>query len=215
MAEHCGPSNWWPADSPFEVALGAILTQNTAWRNVEKALASLRDATGLVPAEVAALAPEMLAEYVRPSGFFSQKSATIRAFLSLMQRHGGLSGDDAADGKLACFATVDDAAMREALLALRGIGPETADSILLYALFRPFFVVDAYTRRIFHRHGLVDDAMEYHDLQDFFMDGLEPDVGLFNEYHALIVTIGKHFCGKSKPKCAACPLRGFLPYEPT
>lgn len=213
MAERLGPSNWWPAKTPFEMALGAILTQNTAWTNVDKALVSLDAVTGLVPDRIAALAIPDLEEAIRSAGFFRQKSRKIRAFLELLDFHGGL-GHGEADAALGCFASVSDEDMRAALLGVSGIGPETADCILLYALNRPYFVVDAYTRRMLHRHALVPETVEYTELQEFFMDALEPDTTVFNEYHALIVRIGKDFCRKTKPRCEECPLASFLEYVP-
>ena len=213
LLSHFGPSRWWPAKTPFEVALGAILTQNTAWNNVEKALVGLDSVTGLIPDEVAALSVPLLEDAIRPAGFFRQKSKKIRAFLRLLDEHGGM-GNGERDVALECFRSVGDGALRERLLAVSGIGPETADCILLYALDRPFFVVDAYTRRIFGRHGLVPDDMDYAGLQEFFMDALPHDRALFNEYHALIVRAGKDFCRKTKPRCGECPLGNFLEYAP-
>lgn len=210
---HFGPSAWWPAQTPFEVALGAILTQNTAWANVDKALASLGAVTGLIPDRIAALPLPDLERSIRPAGFFRQKSRKILAFLRLLDTYGGL-GHGAEDVSLACFADVATEDMRCVLLAVSGIGPETADCILLYALDRQSFVVDAYTRRIFHRHGLVEEAIGYDELRDFFMDALPPDTALFNEYHALIVRTGKDFCRKTKPRCAGCPLASFLDHAP-
>ncbi|MDL2210609.1 endonuclease III domain-containing protein [Desulfovibrio sp. OttesenSCG-928-O18] len=210
---HFGPSDWWPAKSPFEVALGAILTQNTNWSNVEKALAALDAATGLVPDAVAALAVSELELLIRPAGFFRQKSRKIQNFLELLEAHGGL-GSGTEDAALTCFAAVETETLREKLLAVSGIGPETADCILLYALDRPSFVVDAYTRRMFHRHGLVPETVDYHELREFFMDALPPDATLYNEYHALIVRTGKEYCRKTKPRCDLCPLGSQLEYAP-
>ncbi|SBV93714.1 conserved hypothetical protein [uncultured delta proteobacterium] len=213
MAGHFGPSGWWPARTPFEVALGAILTQNTAWTNVDKALAALDGATGLIPDRVAALPVPELEARIRPAGFFRQKSRKILAFLEVLEAHGGL-GHGEADCGLGCFSAIDTETLRGLLLAVSGIGPETADCILLYALDRPSFVVDAYTRRLFNRHALVPEAVPYDELQEFFMDALEPDVAFFNEYHALIVRIGKDFCRKTKPRCGLCPLASFLDHAP-
>lgn len=210
---HFGPSAWWPAKTPFEVALGAILTQNTNWENVTKALEVLEAATGLVPDRVAALAPADLERAVFSAGFFRQKSRTIRNFLAFLEARGGL-GSGTEDARLCCLRDDATEELRDALLAVSGIGPETADSILLYALDRPSFVVDAYTRRMLFRHGLVPEDAGYAELQDFFMDALPHDTALFNEYHALIVRVGKEFCRKSKPRCAECPLGCFLEYEP-
>lgn len=208
---HFGPSGWWPAKTPFEVALGAILTQNTAWANVEKALALLEGETGLIPDAVAALSLPDMERCIRPAGFFRQKSRKIYNFLNLIDAHGGL-GNGEADASLSCFADVSDEDAREKFLAVSGIGPETADCILLYGLNRPLFVVDAYTRRMFSRHGLVPEETGYAELQEFFMDALPRDTALFNEYHALIVRCGKEYCRKTKPRCDRCPLGDFLEY---
>lgn len=210
---HFGPSRWWPAKTAFEVALGAILTQNTAWTNVEKALLSLGAATGLVPDHIAALPVAELESHIRPAGFFRQKGRKIQNFLALLEEHGGL-GNGREDTALSCFASVPTEDMREKLLAVSGIGPETADCILLYALGRPSFVVDAYTRRMFSRHGLAPETTDYTELRDFFMDALPHDTALFNEYHALIVRCGKEFCRKTKPRCESCPLGPLLEYAP-
>lgn len=213
LFEHFGPSGWWPAKTPFEVALGAILTQNTAWPNVESALKALDAATGLIPDAIAALPLAELENCIRPAGFFRQKSRKIHNFFSLLEEYGGL-GNGEADAELSCFESLATDDLREKLLSVSGIGPETADCILLYALNRPYFVVDAYTRRLFSRHGLVPEAVDYAELQDFFMDALPHDTALFNEYHALIVRCGKDFCRKTKPRCAICPLGAFLEHAP-
>lgn len=213
MLGHFGPSGWWPAKTPFEVALGAILTQNTAWTNVDKALERLNAATGLIPDNVAALSVPELEECIRPSGFFRQKSKKIRHFLDLLERQGGL-GNGGADEAMSCFDHIETDELRDTLLSVSGIGPETADCILLYAQNRPYFVVDAYTRRMFHRHGLIGDDAGYNELQEFFMDALDHDSALFNEYHALIVRTGKDFCRKIRPLCGGCPLSPFLEHAP-
>lgn len=213
LAAHFGPSNWWPAKTPFAVVLGAILTQNTAWTNVDKALAALDTETGLVPDRIAALPVGELENIIRPAGFFRQKSRTIHAFLNVLHAHGGM-GNGEADTALACFTPLEDEALRILLLSVPGIGPETADCILLYACGRPSFVVDAYTRRVFHRHGLTSEDVDYDGLRDFFMDALPPDVALFNEFHALVVRTGKEFCRKTKPRCDVCPLAPHLDHAP-
>ena len=213
MSGQLGPSGWWPAKTPFAVALGAILTQNTAWTNVEKALTLLEETTDLVPDRIAALSLPELEVCVRPAGFFRQKSRKILTFLELLRQYGGM-GHGREDMGMTCFSAVETEDMRRILLAVSGIGPETADCILLYALDRPSFVVDAYTRRMCARHGLVPETIPYEELRDFFMDGLEPDVPLYNEYHALIVRVGKDFCRKTKPRCGSCPLASFQEYAP-
>ncbi len=202
MAEALGPSRWWPGETPFEIALGAILTQNTAWTNVEKAIANLRTA-GLLDAKALQLQPAAkLEELIRPAGFFRVKAVRIRHFLNFL--------DEACGLDLERLRNEDTRSLRDALLRVQGIGPETADSILLYALGHPTFVVDAYTRRIFNRHMLVHEDIGYEELREFFMDALPTDTALFNEYHALIVLTGKNWCAKKAGKCTTCPLARFL-----
>jgi endonuclease-3 related protein len=193
-----GPQGWWPGETPFEVAVGAILTQNTNWGNVEKALANLRGAGLLTPRRMAALETRRLASLIRPAGFFNLKAERIVCFLRYLEERHGLRMED--------LITTDSVQLRRELLEVRGIGPETADSILLYAAGYPFFVVDGYTRRIFSRHGFVDHDASYDDLQEFFTRRLPEKAALFNEFHALIVTLGKQFCRPRVPRCEACPL---------
>lgn len=199
MLAALGPSGWWPADTPFEVAVGAILTQNTAWTNVERAITALKAAGVLAPAALAALPEEDLAELIRPAGYFRVKARRLRHFLAFLAEHGGT---------MDALRELPD--IRQRLLEVPGIGPETADSILLYALEVPRFVVDAYTRRIFHRHGLVPEDIGYHDLQALFEDALPPDVALYQEFHALIVRTAKEWC-RPRPRCAGCPLGPLRP----
>lgn len=191
-----GSLNWWPADTPFEVCIGAILTQNTNWLNVEKAIANLKS-EGLLSAEaIHETGHERLAELIRPSGFFNIKSARLKGFTSwLFDRFGSLDAMFEGDWQ----------ALRPELLAVPGIGPETCDSILLYAGNKPSFVVDAYARRLFSRLGLVSEADDYHRVRSLFMELLPPDVQLFNDYHALIVEHCKRHCRK-RPACDGCPL---------
>ncbi len=203
MLAHLGPSGWWPAQSPFEVALGAILTQNTNWSNVEKALANLRRHDLLDPEQLRLARPEVVEECIRPSGFFRQKAKKIQNFLDFLDQERALDIKD-----LALLSTGE---LRKRLLAVKGIGPETADSILLYALDRPVFVVDAYTARICNQHGLVPEDVEYDELQDLFVSHLPERVEHYNEYHALLVRVGKEWCRKRGPRCDECPLRPFLP----
>jgi len=193
-----GPRNWWPARTPFEVMVGAILTQNTAWTNVEKAIRNLVGADSLTPSAIAALPPETLAKFIQPSGYFRQKAERLQLFASyLMDQHDG-------DPNHLFKGSLEN--IRQELLARKGIGPETADSILLYAGHFPSFVVDAYTLRIFSRLGLLKGREKYEEVRSFFMNHLPEDSQLFNEYHALIVEHGKSFCKKRKPLCSACPL---------
>jgi len=203
MLAHLGPSGWWPAQSPFEVALGAILTQNTNWSNVEKAIANLRRHDLLDPVHLRLARPEVIEECIRPSGFFRQKAKKLQNFLDFLDRERAVDMKD-----LALLGTVE---LRERLLTVKGIGPETADSILLYALNRPVFVVDAYTARICNRHGLVPEDVDYDELQELFMSHLPERVEQFNEYHALLVRVGKEWCRKREPRCDACPLQPYLP----
>jgi endonuclease-3 related protein len=202
MLDALGPSRWWPGQSPFEIALGAILTQNTAWTNVEKAMHALRESGLLDPRALARLTDEELATFIRPAGAYRVKAARVRNFLHFLHRTCDLDMDGLRG------ETVET--LRPALLEVSGIGPETADSILLYALGLPSFVVDAYTRRIMNRHGLVPEDIAYGELREFFMDVLPPDPALYNEYHALIVRTGKNWCAKRQGKCASCPLAAFL-----
>ncbi len=205
MAAHYGPTHWWPGDSPFEIAIGAILTQNTAWTNVEKAIGNLKRAGLLSPKQMSECSEEALEAALRPSGYFRQKAKRVRLFCRHLIGHYG--------GNLARMARRPQEALREELLSLNGIGPETADDILLYACEKPVFVVDAYTRRIFSRHGLVPPDIKYEALRAVFEGNLERDLHLFKEYHGLIVWTGKDYCRK-QPRCEECPLRPLLPAKP-
>lgn len=192
-----GPCHWWPGETPFEVCVGAILTQNTNWGNVEKAIANLKAADRLSITGISTLLPDQLAALIRPAGYFNVKAARLQAFTAfLLQEYGG-SLDQLFAGP---WQTT-----RHKLLAVKGIGPETADSILLYAGQKPSFVVDAYTRRIFSRLGLVDEQISYDRLRDYCMERLTLDTALFNEYHALIVELGKQAC-RPRPRCNVCCL---------
>ena len=198
-----GPQHWWPGRTRFEVIVGAILTQNTSWSNVERAIVALRDEKLLSLNAMAQVPLDRLARLIRSSGYFRQKARKLKAFVHFLRdRHAG-SLDR-------LFATPTEE-LREQLLAVHGIGPETADSILLYAGNHPVFVVDAYTRRILERHGLANAKQSYGEIQQLFQRSLPLSPTLFNEYHALIVHTGKHFCRKRQPDCAQCPLRPFLP----
>jgi endonuclease-3 related protein len=194
-----GPQHWWPqSNGAFEIVVGAILTQNTAWANVEKAIANLKRARLLTPDALHRVPTARLARLIRPSGYFNLKAKKLKAFAQfLFAKHGG---------RLSHLFRLDTARLREELLAVYGIGPETADSIILYAARQPIFVVDAYTRRIFARLGLARDDATYAELQRLFMENLGRDEQLFNEYHALFVALGKNICKKRAPCCAECPL---------
>jgi endonuclease-3 related protein len=194
-----GPLHWWPADSPFEVIVGAILTQNTAWTNVEKAIKVLKDKNLLHPRTLYAMREKALAEAIRPSGFFNLKAKRIRSFLAFLFTQ--------YRGSIARMLSEETGTLREKMLAINGLGPETVDSILLYAGGKPVFVVDAYTKRILLRHRLISEKAGYEEIQNLFMHNLESDPRLFNEYHALMVHVGKHFC-RPVQNCRPCPLRG-------
>ena len=204
LLDHYGPRNWWPADSPFEVIVGAILTQNTAWKNVEKAIAEgLNPDDGLrplTPEALLRLPEETLSEAIRPSGYYRQKGKRLRNFLDMLSDRFACSLD-------ALFGLPTET-LREELLALSGIGPETADSILLYAADRAVFVIDTYTIRILSRHELLPEETSYADAQQWVTDHLPEDVQLFNEFHALLVNVGKDFC-RPRQVCPGCPLEGF------
>ncbi len=195
-----GPQHWWPAESAFEVMVGAVLTQNTAWTNVERALRRLAQRIPLHAEAILALPHPELAEALRPSGYFNLKARRLTSFCAAYVQAGGLDG-------LGALATPE---LRRDLLAIDGIGPETADDMLLYAFSRPVFVVDAYTRRVFSRLGLAAQDVGYETLRSAFETALEPDAVLFNEYHALIVRHGKEQC-RTRPDCSGCCLRGICP----
>lgn len=201
MAAHFGPSGWWPANSPFEVMVGAILTQNTAWANAAKAIENLK-ANGLLSLEaIERSSEEEVARVIRSSGAFNQKAKRLKAFVFYLIRRFG--------GSLEEMGRVKTSELREELLKTHGIGPETADTILLYAVGKPVFVIDAYTKRILANHGLIAPDMPYEALRGCFERNLEPEVALFREFHAQIVLTGKHFCRK-RPLCFSCPLEPFL-----
>ena len=193
-----GPSHWWPGESPLEVMVGAILTQNTSWVNVERALARLKQERVLsVPALVRA-GEDQLADWIRPAGYYRIKARRLKNFLQFLM--------DQFDGRIEAMAENELEDLRERLLGVKGIGPETADSILLYGLGKPTFVVDAYTYRLVTRHRLMPEESDYEALRGFFMDSLPQDVPLYNEYHALIVRTGKAYCRTRNPRCPECPL---------
>ena len=201
LAAHYGPTGWWPGDSPFEIAVGAILTQNTAWSNVERAIANLKAHELLNPSAILDSPAETLENAIRASGYFRVKAQRLRNFCAyLLEKYGG---------SMERMAREPLDALRPELLAVNGIGPETADDILLYACGKLVFVVDAYTRRILYRHGLTGKDIGYESLRELFETNLPRDHHLYKEYHGLIVWTGKDFCGP-KPKCEACPLNPLL-----
>lgn len=196
-----GPQHWWPGDSPFEVMVGAVLTQNTAWTNVELGLQRLCSRIRLEAEAILSLPAQELAEHLRPVGYFNIKAKRLQAFCRAYLDAGGLDG----------LRSLGTRELRRFLLEIYGVGPETADDILLYAFARPVFVVDAYTRRIFGRLGIIQGNEGYQAIRHGFESALGPDVPLFNEYHALIVRHGKDVC-RTKPRCATCCLREPCPW---
>lgn len=204
LHQRYGPQHWWPADDPFEVIVGAILTQAAAWANVERAIGNLKACGVLTPMALAQLSEPELASLIYPSGYYNAKAKKLAAFVAhLIQRY---------HGDLQELFTLDLTTLRRELLRIHGIGPETADSIALYAAAKPVFVIDAYTRRICARLGLSEENASYENLQRLFMDNLPPDPQLFNEYHALLVRHGKELCRK-QPRCAPCPLTSICLYN--
>lgn len=234
-----GPQHWWPAETPFEVIVGAYLTQNTSWTNVERAMENLRQAHVLSVEGLRNLKVARLERLIRPSGYFRQKAKRLKTFITFLDRQ--------YEGSLDRMFAQPTAKLREELLSLNGVGPETADSILLYAGNHPALVVDAYTRRILARHEILPEKTDYEDIRQLFqrsLNGLADEqerfvaplesgfpgtvhppssmssahrtalVQIYNEMHGLIVGVGKFHCGKSKPKCDGCPLQTFLPAVP-
>jgi len=192
-----GPQNWWPGETRLEIMVGAILTQNTNWTNVEKAIVNLKSAACLKPEALRRMDTAQLAQLIRPAGYYNLKAKRLKNFVDwLFDDYGG----DPAN-----LESVNTEQLRAELLAIKGVGCETADSILLYALDRPVFVVDAYTARIAIRHGLIEPGADYEQLRLLFESNLPEDVRFFNEYHALLVRAGKEFC-KTKARCPGCPL---------
>ncbi len=197
LLNHFGKQHWWPSQSIDETIIGAILTQNTSWNNVEKSIKILKEKNLLSLKKIKNC--KNLREYIKPSGFFNQKERYLK------------EAAEKIDIKEITKLPLADA--RKKLLSIKGIGKETADSILLYAFGKPIFVVDAYTKRIFSRLGLISENSTYDETQKFFMDKLKNYTYLFNEYHALIVKLGKEFCTKRNPKCNKCPLKEFCHYH--
>ena len=206
LLDHFGPQHWWPGETTLDILVGAVLTQNTNWQNVEKALANLKRAEVLDFRTLLSLPQPILAEYIRPSGYYNLKANRLLNLLSFIES--SLAHGEDIDS----FFSGDTALLREQLLSVKGVGPETADSILLYGGGRPVFVIDAYAYRLLFRHGFVAEETSYEEMQEVCMDALPLDVHLFNEFHALIVAVGKAFCKKKKPNCKDCPLACFLPH---
>jgi endonuclease-3 related protein len=196
-----GPQNWWPAESSLEVMVGAVLTQNTNWQGVEKAIANLKKNGILALDKLHHRSIEELAEFIKPAGYFNLKARRLKNLIGMVVEVFG--------GDLAAMGQTETAQLRQELLLVNGVGPETADSILLYAFHRPIFVVDTYTYRVTSRHGLIEEEINYQALQDLFMEHVPLDVNMFNEYHALLVKVGKLHC-KRKARCEGCPLESLL-----
>lgn len=192
-----GPQYWWPAETQFEVIVGAILTQNTNWGNVEKAIQRLKSARVLSERALRDIPAAKLAALIKPAGYFNVKARRLKNFIRFMFKE--------YDGSLNAMECEDVHTLRHKLLAVNGIGPETADSILLYALDKPVFVVDAYTKRFLYRHNLIGPEAEYHQIQELFSGNFDVDIPFFQECHALIVALGKNYC-KPTPLCDRCPL---------
>jgi endonuclease-3 related protein len=202
LLAHYGPQKWWPADDPFEVMIGAILAQNTAWKNVEKAIKALKTFELLDIRKLHDLDQDTLALAIKPAGTFNVKAARLKAYIEWYLRR--------FDGDLERMKSVPADRLREELLEIKGIGPETADAILLYALEVPTFVVDTYAHRVLTRHDLALEEATYEDLKEAFERELPRKATLYNELHALIVAVGKEYC-RPKPRCETCPLRPLLP----
>ncbi len=194
-----GKRNWWPGETPFEVMVGAVLTQNTSWKNVEKAIADMKNHGLMDIGRVHEVEESELADVIRSAGFFNIKAKRLKNLINVVYDQFGGSIDNCA--------YVETEALRSLLLGINGLGPETVDGILLYALQRPVFVVDAYTKRFLTNHGLYKDVHDYHDRQRFFQENLPKDTYLYNEFHALIVVLCQTYC-KKVPACGACPLEG-------
>ncbi len=204
LYHHFGPLHWWPGDTPWEIMVGAVLTQNTNWNNVVKAIHNLKRENLLNPFALYQLEESKLALLIKSSGYYKVKARRLKNLVNfLVEKY---------QGKESLMFKEKDEDLREKLLSIKGIGPETADSILLYAGNKPFFVVDSYTRRIFSRHKLISQAATYKQIQDFFTQNLDHEVKLFNEFHAQIVMLGKTICKNNNPSCQVCPLK-FLEEE--
>lgn len=199
LYDHFGPQHWWPGETKLEIIIGAVLTQNTNWHNVEKAIANLKGYNLLSLPALTQIPTDILAHHIKPAGYYNLKAQRLK---NLCAAIGGEEED------LADFLAADLATLRQNLLVVKGIGPETADAIILYAAEKPSFVIDAYTHRILLRHNLIWEDHDYYAMQELFMSTLPEDVALYNQYHALLVRVGKELCLKRTPKCEACPLAG-------
>ena len=200
LYDYFGPQGWWPGETPFEVMVGAVLAQNTNWSNVTKAIDNLRNGGLLSYESLSLCSADEIAAHIRPSGYYNLKARRLRNLLDLIS--------ESYAGDLQNFLEDELVTARCNLLEVKGIGPETADSILLYACGHPIFVVDMYTHRVFSRHNLLMEESEYQIIQQVFMDNLPHELQLFNEFHALIVQVAASFCKKNNPLCEQCPLQG-------
>ena len=197
-----GPQHWWPGETPFEMMVGAVLTQNTNWGNVERAIANLKERDALDPHTIHATPPSRLAGWIRPAGYFRVKARRLKNLVAwFVERY---------DGRVANLRDRPTAGLRGELLEVSGVGPETADSILLYALQRPVFVIDQYTYRVLSRHARIPEEASYDEMKELFEGALKPDVPMWNEFHALLVRVGNEFC-RPKARCEECPLKRYLP----
>lgn len=203
LLDRFGEQHWWPGQTPFEIVVGAILAQNTNWTNVEKAINNLKTANLLDPDKLHNTLHDRLAELIRPAGYYNIKAKRLKNFLNWFF--------ETYDGDLSQLENLDAESLRQQLLSINGIGLETADSIVLYAFNKPIFVIDTYTCRVMGRHHFIEPGADYEQVRDVFESFLPSDVELFNEFHALLVMVGKNFC-KPKPKCEGCPLES-LPHE--
>ncbi len=197
LLDHYGPRHWWPAETKLEMMVGAVLTQNTNWKNVEKAVENLKQKKLISVKALYSIDIAMLAQEIRPAGYYNIKANRLKNLIYFIVDH--------YDGNVNKLSSDEVQALRQGLLSVNGIGPETADSILLYAANHPVFVIDTYTHRILYRHNIITDQATYQEMQELFMDNLPDDSSLFNEFHALIVETGKDYCRK-KPLCGECPL---------
>ncbi len=201
LEERFGDLCWWPAETPFEVMVGAVLTQNTNWKNVEKAIEGLKKNGLMTPEAITKKSASSIARIIKPSGYYKQKALRLKEISKFVLQGKGLKG----------LEKIRTGVLREKLLEVKGVGPETADSILLYAFEHPIFVVDTYTRRIFARHGLINPDSSYDQVQEYVYDNFPKNIKKFNQLHALIVETGKNYCRKKEGVCGECPLKG-LPH---
>ena len=200
LYDHFGPQDWWPGETPFEIMVGAILTQNTNWSNVNKAITNLKLKDLLSYQALSQIPVDEMAQLIRSAGYYNLKAQRLRNLLDMI--------GFIYDGNLDLFLEDDPETARENLLSVKGIGQETADSILLYACRHPVFVVDVYTHRVFSRHNMLEEETDYQTIQNVFLDHLPQDMQLYNEFHALIVRVAVTYCKKTKPLCEKCPLQG-------